>query len=202
MRTLVGSVFGVFVTAGCLSAAEAVDYAKDVKPILAKNCFSCHGGGKAKGKLRVDSMASMLKGGESGPAVVPGKAKDSTLVQSLTGDGDIRRMPPKRALTRAEIDTIKKWVETGAKAPKDEPGVAAANPPGRRPFEGDRRRRMREREREREQERERGKRDDDRKKDDDKKEDGKKKDDDRKENGKKKDDDRKKGDRKLRDDDD
>lgn len=66
MRAFIAAVAGMFLSAGLLQAAEAeVDYAKDVKPILAKNCYSCHGGGKAKGKLRVDSLAAMLKGGDS-----------------------------------------------------------------------------------------------------------------------------------------
>jgi mono/diheme cytochrome c family protein len=175
MRTLVGSVVGLFLTAGWLSAAEAVDYAKDVKPILAKKCISCHGQGKAKGKFRVDTLANMFKGGSSGPGVVPGKPDDSTLVQSLTGDG-IKRMPPKRPLSKAEIDTITKWVASGAKAVKDEPA-------GRKPAEG---RRVRERE---------NQRDDDRKKGDDDDDDDKK--DDRKKAGN-----RKKGERKQEKDDD
>jgi cytochrome c len=162
------------------AAEPAVDYAKDVKPILAKNCYSCHGAGKAKGRLRVDSLAAMLKGGGSGPSVVPGKSKDSPLIHSLTGDGDIKRMPPRGGLAAKDIDTLKKWVDAGAKA--DEKADVAAAPAANKPGERDRRRRGREgmrREMERRREAEKKKKDDD-KKDDDKKEDGKKKDDDRK----------------------
>ena len=133
MRAFIASVAGMFMSAGLVQAADnAVDYAKDVKPILAKNCYSCHGGGKAKGKLRVDSLASMIKGGGSGPSVVPGKSKDSPLIHSLTGDGDIKRMPPRGGLSKNDIDTLKKWVDAGAKAPDEKADVAAAPPPTNR----------------------------------------------------------------------
>jgi mono/diheme cytochrome c family protein len=173
MRSFMASVAGVLVSTSLVAAAD-VDYTKDVKPILAKNCYSCHGAGKAKGKLAVDSLAAMLKGGSSGPSVVPGKAKESPLIHSLTGDGDIKRMPPKRGLSKDEIDTLTKWVDAGAKAP-DEKADVAANPAVKKPGERDRRRRGREgMRREMERKREAEKKQNENKKDDDKKDDKKK----------------------------
>lgn len=213
MRVFMASVAGLFLSAGLLPAAEAaVDYTKDIKPILAKNCYSCHGGGKAKGRLRVDSLAAMLKGGDSGPSVLPGKAKDSPLIHSLTGDGDIKRMPPKgRGLSNDDIALLKKWVDSGAKGPADEK-ADVANAPDKKPTTTDRRRRgrreeMRKRESERKKDEDRKKGDDgDKKKgdDDDKKkgddDDKKKGDGDKKKgDGDKKDGDRKEGDRKKGD---
>jgi mono/diheme cytochrome c family protein len=118
MRARLGSAAVLLFSASALSAEAVVDYQKDVKPILAQKCYSCHGARKAKGRLRVDSIDAMLKGGDSGPAIVAGKSKDSPLIQSLTGDGDIKRMPPKgRGLPKEQIELLKKWVDAGAKAP-------------------------------------------------------------------------------------
>src|ERR671935_1530831 len=54
-----------------------------VRPVLAGTCFRCHGGAKVRGGLRVDTRAALLKGGESGPAVVPGDPDDSLLIQAV-----------------------------------------------------------------------------------------------------------------------
>ncbi len=104
-----------------LRAAEPVDYARDVKPLLAKHCVDCHGAKLPRGKLRLDTAAAALKGGEDGPTVIPGKADESTLIDAVTGDGETPRMPLKRApLTVAEVAILRSWIDQGAKAPKDE----------------------------------------------------------------------------------
>jgi mono/diheme cytochrome c family protein len=112
-----------------LRAAAPVDYQRDIQPILAKNCVSCHGADKQKGALRLDTVAAALRGGDAGPAIVPGKSAASPLFQSVTGGGDVRRMPPKSKLTAAEIALLKTWIDAGAKAPAGEKAapVAAAN---------------------------------------------------------------------------
>jgi hypothetical protein len=124
MRTSLFPLAALLLSAAVVSAAE-IDYVRDIKPILAKNCYSCHSGGKARGRLRLDTAAAALKGGESGPAVVPGKSDASPLLDSLTGGGDIRRMPPKGpGLPEAQIALIKNWIDQGAKAPaKEEAGM-------------------------------------------------------------------------------
>lgn len=165
MRSLLTSVGCLAVLASAAPAAEQVDYLRDVKPILAKNCIGCHGAGKAKGKLRLDTAAMALKGGRSGAAVVPGKSGESTLIQSVTDTGDVPKMPPKGRLRADQVAVLKNWIEQGAKAPANE----AAAAPGAAPVvkkggddddddkgRGDRRKRRgrdrmrRERERERE----------------------------------------------------
>ncbi len=88
----------VLVVPSVLAAGEAHDkragdYAGDVKPILSKRCYACHGALKQKAGLRLDTAASMHKGGDSGPAIVPGKSEESLIVDAVTGR-DGWRMPP------------------------------------------------------------------------------------------------------------
>ncbi len=88
--------------------------------ILADRCVKCHGPEKQKGKLRVDSLASLEQGGKSGPAVVPGDTNASKLVQAIhLATGDDKHMPPAKEvqLTAREIATLTAWV-AGLRAPK------------------------------------------------------------------------------------
>jgi mono/diheme cytochrome c family protein len=102
-----------------------VDYARQVKPILTRNCVSCHGATKPKGGLRLDTAAAALKGGENRPVVLPGQADESPLVAAVRGEGDTDRMPLKRPpLAQAEIKLLVDWINQGAKAAAGEqPGV-------------------------------------------------------------------------------
>jgi mono/diheme cytochrome c family protein len=96
-----------------------VDYTRDVLPILAENCFKCHGPDDAarKGKLRLDSKAGALAGGKSGDAaIVAGKPDESELYLRVTETTESRRMPPassQKTLTEAQIGTLKRWIEQG-----------------------------------------------------------------------------------------
>src|SRR6516225_6072962 len=65
-----------------------------VRPVLAENCFRCHGAKKQKSGLRLDSLAAMRKGGENGPVLVAGKPDESKLIQAICYDGPLQ-MPPK-----------------------------------------------------------------------------------------------------------
>src|SRR6478752_4019386 len=69
-----------------------------IRPILAGRCFSCHGGKKVSNGLRVDSREALIKGGESGPSVLPGDADGSLLVQAIRYSHEDIRMPPDRRL--------------------------------------------------------------------------------------------------------
>jgi hypothetical protein len=103
-------------------AAEPVDYVRDVKPILKASCYSCHGSREQKGKLRLDTVAFALKGGRSGPALVPGKSGESLLIEKVALGNSPKRMPPppKTCLAEKQIDLIKTWIDQGAKAPANE----------------------------------------------------------------------------------
>ena len=79
-----------------LRGAEPVDYTRDVKPIFAAFCTSCHGPQKQKGDLRLDLYERIKRGGNTGPAVVGQKSSESILYHALAGDRpDIGKMPPK-----------------------------------------------------------------------------------------------------------
>jgi mono/diheme cytochrome c family protein len=101
--------------------AAPVDYTRDVKPVLTKYCVQCHGPTKQKAGLRVDTAAALRTGGNTGPALVAGKAADSLLLHALTGSNDVALMPPQAPKpTVAEIATIRAWIEQGAVAPANE----------------------------------------------------------------------------------
>jgi mono/diheme cytochrome c family protein len=105
-------------------AADAPTYAKDVQPILADRCYSCHGPEKQKGELRLDSVEAIRKGGKNGTILIPGDPAKSTLYSlTLLPAGDDDRMPAKGdALTQAQTDAIRDWIKAGAAFD----GVAAA----------------------------------------------------------------------------
>lgn len=106
----------------------AVDYEQQIKPLLTKYCISCHGAEKQKSGLRLDTAAAALQGGDSGPAVAPGKAGESLLIQVLTGAEGVAPMPPKGKPqpTADEVALFKAWIEQGAKAPEKEVSGDAA----------------------------------------------------------------------------
>ncbi|MBN9522056.1 DUF1549 domain-containing protein [bacterium] len=123
-----------FVTVGHLDAqpapdakAAAVDFARDVRPILNRHCVACHGAEKQKGGLRLDRRADALRGGDSGKAVVPGNAADSLLLNLISGADPDAVMPPRGdRLTPAEVGVLRAWIEQGARWPDD--GSAVGNP--------------------------------------------------------------------------
>ena len=107
----------------CLAAASAADmthFEQRIRPLLIANCIDCHGPDKQKGGLRLDSRAGWQNGGDSGPALVPGKIAESKLWQAVSyADRDLR-MPPKRKLKDSELADLKLWIESGAPDPRDE----------------------------------------------------------------------------------
>jgi hypothetical protein len=107
-------------------AAGAPDFARDVRPILQTACDSCHGREKQKAELRLDVRALAMKGGESGPAIRPGKSAESLLFKLIRGDDPDRVMPAKgERLTPAQVATIREWIDAGAPWPDD--GVKVAD---------------------------------------------------------------------------
>ncbi len=92
----------------------------DIRPILAENCFACHGqdGGSREGGLRLDVRGDALKGGKSGkPAIVPGKLEASELLARVTAHGTDDVMPPAKtgkSISPSQLATLKKWIAQGA----------------------------------------------------------------------------------------
>lgn len=101
------------------SVDRPVAFGADVMPVFAQSCLSCHGPAKVKGGLRLDSYAELMKGGDSGPTVEPGKAAASDVYHRMTlplDDDDV--MPPrnaKRRPTPEQVAIVKRWIESGAK---------------------------------------------------------------------------------------
>src|SRR5215471_7197231 len=117
------------------SAARAEDAADEagvrlfeekIAPVLKAECYRCHSedAEKLRGGLRLDSRAGMLKGGDTGPAVVPGKSDDSLLIQAIRHQGDLAMPPKKPKLSDATIADFVRWIDLGA------PGIPDAKEPG------------------------------------------------------------------------
>jgi hypothetical protein len=106
--------------------AEKVDFAKQIKPLLERSCVTCHGPDKQRSNFRLDSRNSLLKGGNTGSAVVvPEKSARSVLLDYVSSRVEGMEMPPmpKRdkfpALTKDEVELMRAWIEQGAVWPKD-----------------------------------------------------------------------------------
>lgn len=96
---------------------EAQIYASAIQPLFENRCYSCHGPNKMKGKLRLDKPEFILKGGEDGKVIVPGKSDESDMIERLLLPlSDEDHMPPKEKtqLTKNEIDLLHWWVANGA----------------------------------------------------------------------------------------
>lgn len=100
-----------------------------IEPVLKRECYGCHSGAakEIKGGLRLDSRAAVLQGGDSGPAVVPGKPDESLLIQALRHDG-LSMPPEKPQLAAAVIADFAEWVERGAPDPREGEVPVAGNP--------------------------------------------------------------------------
>ncbi len=110
-----------------------VRYNRDVRPILSNHCFKCHGPDQKKGGLDLQSREAALKDNKSGqPAIVPGKSAESELIRRVLGEGDGPRMPPKgksELLTKAQVATLRAWIDQGAKYEEHWAYVKPATPP-------------------------------------------------------------------------
>jgi hypothetical protein len=101
------------------AATPAEHFEKEVRTVLVARCFSCHGNGKSKGGLSLASRAALLKGGDSGPAAVPGKPDASLLVQAVRHAGE--RKMPRDKLPAHEIAALTRWVQLGLPWPEAGP---------------------------------------------------------------------------------
>ena len=95
------------------TAADVEFFETKVRPLLAARCHKCHGPQKQKGNLRLDARAAALLGGDTAPAVIPGKPDESLLVDAIRY-GDTYQMPPKSQLPPDEVAILVEWVARGA----------------------------------------------------------------------------------------
>ena len=114
------AALSAFTLAVVATSVRAVEFAKDIRPILESRCVSCHGRQKQKNGLRLDSRAGAIAGGDSGKVILPGKSADSPLVQRVTNPDKSERMPPTgEPLSPAQIAVLKTWIDQGAAWPDD-----------------------------------------------------------------------------------
>jgi hypothetical protein len=114
---------------GTAPAAEAVEFFEArIRPILVERCVKCHGPRKQSSGLRLDSRAAALKGGDTGPAVVPAKPEESLIVQAVSYRHDELKMPPNGKLADADVQFLTRWVALGAPWPADSARNAAMSP--------------------------------------------------------------------------
>lgn len=120
----------------CAAGDAAKLWTGGIQPLLDLQCVKCHGPIEQKSGLELDTVAAIMKGGDEGPAVVPGKPEESRLYQYLAADAD-PHMPPKKQLTDAERESIRAWIvalgespagpeEKPAAAPRSFDSIAAA----------------------------------------------------------------------------
>ena len=105
-------------------AAAAPDFAREVRPILERSCFGCHGPDKQKSGYRLDIREVAIKGGDSGkPAIVPHDSKGSHLIRLVSSDDDETVMPPRSSKgsrpTLAEVDLLRAWIDAGPAWPEE-----------------------------------------------------------------------------------
>jgi cytochrome c553 len=98
------------------NAAGLELFERDVRPIFVDTCQQCHGVKKQEGDLRLDSREAALRGGASGPAIVPAQPEKSLLVDAIHQQGDYK-MPPKSKLSDGKIAAIEHWIKLGAPWP-------------------------------------------------------------------------------------
>jgi hypothetical protein len=131
LRNLVFATGLVVFGAGGVRAADADFFETKVRPVFVEHCYKCHSAQakKLRGGLRLDTVAGIRKGGETGPLFVPGKPKESLLVAALRHED--KTMPPSGKLPESVINDVAAWVERGAVLPKE---AATAPAPRREAF--------------------------------------------------------------------
>jgi hypothetical protein len=111
--------------------AEGIEFfEKNVRPILVDTCYKCHSAKseKLKGGLLLDTRAGSLKGGKTGPAVVPGDLDKSLLIKAVRYTDEDLQMPPKEQLSKTQVAALEAWVKMGAPDPRGDAPVASGGP--------------------------------------------------------------------------
>ncbi|MFO1042880.1 MAG: PSD1 and planctomycete cytochrome C domain-containing protein [Planctomycetaceae bacterium] len=131
----------VLLTGVCRADEPTADqirhFETSVRPLLVEHCFKCHSATKQWGSLRLDSREALLKGGDTGAAIVPGQPENSLLVKAIRHvDNDLKMPPaPKEKLSDRQIADITLWIKQGAVFPDAKPSVARNRNPGHWAFQ-------------------------------------------------------------------
>lgn len=99
-------------------AAGIEFFEKSIRPLLVKHCYKCHAADEASGGLLLDTREAVLKGGDSGAAIVPGDPNKSLLIEAIRYTNSDLKMPPKSRLPAADVELLEKWVTMGAPDPR------------------------------------------------------------------------------------
>jgi hypothetical protein len=108
---------GLLLGAPCAFAGDTFE--KEIRPLLVQHCLKCHGPDKQKAGLRLDTRAGWQTGGDSGPAIQPGKPDASLLLKAVHGKDGLKQMPPTGRLSEREIASLTRWIKDGAPDPRD-----------------------------------------------------------------------------------
>jgi len=119
-----GMAAAIFALAPITRADAEADqsfFENKVRPLLVAHCYECHAADskKVEGNLRLDSRMGWMTGGDSGPAIVPGKPDESLLIKAIHYGEGASQMPPKGKLPDADIKTLTQWIANGAFDPRD-----------------------------------------------------------------------------------
>lgn len=120
---LVLAMAGIRGVAAEATPAGIEHFERKIRPLLAENCYECHGQEKQKGGLRLDSPAGIVAGGETGPILTAGKPTDSRVILAVSYQDDDLKMPPKTPLKADQVKLLRDWIEMGAPMPAPEPGA-------------------------------------------------------------------------------
>jgi hypothetical protein len=114
------------------SDSKLIDFfEKRIRPLLVDNCYNCHSANtNSQGGLRVDDRKGLVQGGGRGPAVVPGDADKSLLIQAVRQTHAQVKMPPKKRLSEEQIADLIQWIKDGAAWPpaRIPPAIGKPNP--------------------------------------------------------------------------
>jgi hypothetical protein len=105
-------------TLSAVNAADLAFFEGKVRPLLIERCYECHSDKKQKGGLRLDSQPGWQAGGDTGAVIVPGDPAKSLLVAAISRKNEDLQMPPKEALSAAEVAIFTEWVQRGAPDPR------------------------------------------------------------------------------------
>ena len=124
-RLLLGGLAGwagLRAEAAELSREHLEFFEKRIRPVLAERCYECHSAAanKRKGGLTLDTRAGLLKGGETGPVLVPGDPEKSKLIEAIRYQNRDLQMPPKSRLAPEQVHDLEQWVKLGAPDPRVE----------------------------------------------------------------------------------
>src|SRR5260370_37546669 len=90
-------------------AEEKVDYLRDVKPILATRCYRCHSSLAQENNFRLDSVPALMKGGDGGTVIAPGKSGGSKIIAAVLRLGELKMPPEGEPLTGKQIQNLMEW---------------------------------------------------------------------------------------------